>query len=136
MSSSDRELAKLDADLQLAINLKQTFEELKVDRQENVLDRKAYVILGLAKGIPPVQLYFDVSSGLLVRDVRYIESLLGMNPVQTDYFDYQEVGGVKVPFRWIVSRPNSHFEIRVTKAQPNVSIDQSKFAKPTAPIQN
>jgi hypothetical protein len=130
MNSADKALAKLDADLHLAIDLKQTFDELKVDRQENVLDRRAYVVLGSMKGIPPVQFYFDETSGLLLRDMRYIESPLGLNPVQTDYFDYREVGGVKLPFRWIVSRPTSHFEVQLNKVQQNVPIDDSKFAKP------
>jgi hypothetical protein len=46
--------------------------------------------LALAKGQPPVKLYFDKDSGLLVRMVHYADTPLGFNPTQVDFADYRE----------------------------------------------
>ena len=48
-------------------------------------------------GRPPVRLYFDKNSGLLVRMVRYAETPVGRNATQIDYADYREMDGVKSP---------------------------------------
>ncbi len=71
-------------------------------------------------------------TGLLVRMVRYIETPLGDNPTQIDYSDYRDVDGVKVPFRWTLSRPNGRFTIQVKDVKQNVPVDDAKFAKPAA----
>ena len=46
--------------------------------------------------LPPVRLYFDTKTGLLVRMVRYANTAVGRNPTQIDYADYREVDGVKI----------------------------------------
>ena len=35
-----------------------------------------------------------------MRQVRYNDSPVGRIPTQTDYSDYREVAGVKMPFKW------------------------------------
>src|SRR5207244_1404339 len=79
---------------------------------------------------PPVEIYFDAQSGLLVRMVRYTQSPLGRNPTQVDYSDYREVGGVKVPFQWTSATPTGRFTIQIESAEPNPSIPESRFQKP------
>ena len=44
------------------------------------------------------ELFFDVRMGLLVRRYTESETLLGKLPLQTDYEDYRDVGGIKQPF--------------------------------------
>jgi hypothetical protein len=77
-----------------------------------------------------VRLWFDETSGLLVRMVRFVETPLGRNPTQIDYADYRDVEGVKTPLRWTIARPNGRFTIQVTDVQQNVPVDDAKFAKP------
>jgi len=67
--------------------------------------------------------------------VRYAETPLGRNPTQIDYADYRESDGIKLPFRWTLSRPGNHFTIQVAQLQQNISIDDSKFAPPPPPPQ-
>ena len=43
-------------------------------------------------------LYFDAATGLLRRQIVNRPTLLGPDPEQTDFEDYRDVGGVKVPF--------------------------------------
>jgi len=67
---------------------------------------------------------------LLVREIRYAESPLGLNPTQIDFSDYRDLDGVKTPFRQAISRPRGSSTIQIEQMQQNVPIDQSKFAKP------
>jgi hypothetical protein len=46
------------------------------------------------------------------------------------------VDGVKVPFRWTLSRVNGRFTIQIQEAKQNVPIDDAKFSKPAAPATN
>ena len=55
---------------------------------------------------------------------------MGRMPVQIDYADYRDVEGVKIPFRWTLSRPNGRFTIQITDVKQNVPIEDAKFAKP------
>jgi len=133
MNSSDIEAVKLDANLHFPTDIKQVFGELHVEHQEKIGDQSAYVIFALRQGQPPVQLYFDEQSGLLLREMRYSESPLGLNPTQIDYADYRDVDGVKTPFRWTIARPGGRFTIQLEQVKQNVPIDDTKFAKPPMP---
>ena len=130
MSSSDVASSRLDADPQFPADAKKVFKELRVEREDKIGDRSTYVILGAIEGQPPMRLYFDEQSSLLVREVRYAESPLGLNPEQIDYSDYRDQGGVKTPFRWTTSRPRGSSTIQIEQMQQNVPIDKSRFAKP------
>jgi photosynthetic reaction center cytochrome c subunit len=92
-------------------------------------------VTGYEQGRPPLRLYFDTQTGLLLRLIRYAQSPLGLNPTQIDYADYREADGVKVPFRWTVSRPGNHFTIQVEEIKQNVPVDDAKFAAPPPPAQ-
>jgi photosynthetic reaction center cytochrome c subunit len=132
MSEQENAAARLDADLHFATDLKQIFSQFRVGRPETIGDRQANVVIAIRQGQPPVRLYFDEQTGLLVRMVRYAETPLGRNPTQIDYADYRDASGVKIPYRWIVARPGGRFTIQVDQVQRNVAIDDGKFAKPAA----
>ena len=87
-------------------------------------------LIGAGGGRPPVRLYFDTKTGLLVRQVRYAETPLGRIPTEIDYADYREVDGVKIPLRWTLSRPNGRFTIKITDVKTNVPVDDARFSKP------
>ncbi len=130
LSSSDLAAARLDADPQFPADAKKVFKELRVEREDKIGDRPTYVILGAIEGQPPMRLFFDEQSSLLVREIRYTESPLGLNPEQIDYSDYRDQGGVKTPFRWTTSHPRGSSTIQIEQMQQNVPIDKSKFVKP------
>ena len=77
-----------------------------------------------------MKLYFDSTSGLLVRLVRYSDSPVGRNPTQVDYEDYRDVAGVKMPFRWTVTWTDGQTMTELTEIQANIPIDASRFARP------
>jgi len=132
MHGSDVDDAAIDADLHFATHLKQMFTEAQVRGIEKRGDHEAYLVVGRREGKPPLRLYFDSQSGLLVRLIRYVETPLGHLPTQIDYADYRDVGGLKVPFGWTVARPSGRFTIQVTDVKQNVPVDDAKFARPPA----
>ena len=134
MNSADSDAAAMDADLQFATHISSRFRELKVIGEQTVDARPAYVISATREAFPPVEMYFDEESGLLVRIRRYTETVLGRNPTQIDYSDFRLAAGVKTPFRWTISRPSGSFTIQVEHLQQNVPVDEQKFVRPPDPV--
>ena len=135
MSASENNSARLDADLHFPVHVKTLYPKFKVESGEKIDGHDTYLVLGYAEGRPPLRLYLDTQTGLLLRLVRYAQSPLGLNPTQIDYADYHEADGVKVPFRWTVSRPGNHFTIQVEEMKQNVPVDDAKFVAPPPPAQ-
>jgi photosynthetic reaction center cytochrome c subunit len=133
MNSAEADAARLDADFNLPGDLKKIFSQFRVRPSEKIGDHEVIQLIGIREGQPPVRLYFDQQSGLLLRMVRYADTPLGRNPTQIDYADYRTESGVKIPYRWTLARPLGRFTIQVDQVQQNVPIDDSKFAKPAAP---
>ncbi len=133
MSAAENAAARIDADLYLPAHLKTLYEKFRVDAGEKIDGHDTYLVAGHTEGQPPLRLYLDMESGLLLRLVRYAETPLGRNPTQIDYADYRDANGVKAPFRWTLARPGNRFTIQVEQLQQNVSVDDSKFAIPPPP---
>ena len=130
MSEQDNYIAKLDADLHFAADVKQLFSSFQVSESEKIGDREVYLVVGKSEDKPPVRLYFDAESGLLLRMIRYTETPLGRNPSQVDFADYRATDGVKIPYRWTLARPGQRFTIQVTEVKQNVPVDDAQFATP------
>jgi outer membrane lipoprotein-sorting protein len=90
------------------------------------------VARGMSPGQSPVNLHFD-ESGLLVRLVRWTETAAGPVPVQIDYSDYRDVGGVKMPFALIITWTNGQSTIKLKEIRPNAAIPDSRFGRPAVP---
>jgi len=133
MHGSDLDGAAIDADLHLAAHLKQMFSELQTHGTEKIGDAVTYVVIGRRATKPPIELYFDQQSGLLVRLVRFGDTALGLMPTQIDFADYRDTNGMKVPYRWTLARPSGRFTIQVSEMQQNVPVDDARFVKPPAP---
>jgi hypothetical protein len=134
MSPAESEAAGLDAEFYLALRLPQIFQQLRTGRPETINGIECQTLIGTRPGRPPVRLYFEAKSGLLLRQVRYGETPLGRNPTQIDYADYRAVDGVKVPFRWTLSRTNGRFTIQIAEVKNNVPVEDEKFAKPDSEV--
>jgi len=133
MTAAESEAARLDADLALPLHLRQLFAKLTVQPAERISDRDAVLLVAANEGTPPLKLYFDRETGLLLRQQRYAEAVFGYNPTQVDYGDYREVDGVKVAFRWTLARPGGRFTIQIDSTQQNVPVDDARFAMPAPP---
>ncbi len=102
--------------------------------QTSVGDKDVQVIEGTGSGRTKVKLFFDIKTGLLVRQLRYVSTVVGTNPYQIDYADYKDVGGVKLPHQWTVTWTNGQSIWRVNQIQANAAIPAGRFAKPAPAV--
>jgi hypothetical protein len=128
LSGGNLEGARIDAIVTFPAQLKSAFTNWQVGATA-IDDREVVVLRGTSPRLPPANFYFD-QAGLLVRNLRFIETAVGRVPVQVDYMDYREVAGVKMPFKWTVTWTNGQSTTTLTSVQPNVAIDAARFARP------
>jgi photosynthetic reaction center cytochrome c subunit len=133
MSAAENDAVRIDADLYFPVHLKSLYQKFTVDSGEKIEGHETYLVVGESEGKPPLRLYFDKESGLLLRLIRYAETALGRNPTQIDYADYRDANGVKMPFRWTLARPGNRFTIQIEQVQQNIPVDDSKFVPPPPP---
>jgi outer membrane lipoprotein-sorting protein len=123
---------KRGADLYGDIHLKELYPKMTLKGKESVDGHDAYVIAATAKDGSPETWYFDVDSGLKVRNQSQAEGPNGPVDVDTKLGDYREVDGVKFPFLLHQSFGEFAFTIKLTDVKQNVPIDDAKFDKPAA----
>src|SRR5437879_1687737 len=121
---------KLEAELSFPARLKQLTNQWRVGFPTTINDRDVQVVQGVGAGGLLATLYFDSDNGLLVRLIRYSESVVGRTPTQIDYSDYREVAGIKMPFKWTVSWLDGKENFELSLVQPNATIDPATFSKP------
>jgi photosynthetic reaction center cytochrome c subunit len=133
MSAAENDAARIDSDLYLPAHLKTMYQKFRVEPGEKIDGHDTFLATGESEGKPPLLLYLDKESGLLLRLIRYAETALGRYPTQIDYADYRDASGVKMPFRWTLARPGNHFTIQIEQVQQNVPVDDAKFVPPPLP---
>jgi hypothetical protein len=133
LAGGDLEGAKMDALLAFPAPIKQEFQWRTGFPSVRVDDRPVQVIQNAARGDAGAKLYFDSQSGLLLRQVRYVDTAVGVIPTRIDYSDYRDVAGVKVPFRRVVTWTDGRSTIELSDVQPNPRIDAARFAEPAPP---
>ena len=133
MNAEENSGARIDADFHFPADVKSLQPGLEARPGETIDGHQTNQIVGRTDDRPTLRLYFDAQSGLLVRLIRYDETPLGRLPIQIDYSDYRDADGMKLPFRWSLSRPGNRFAIQVDELHQNVPVDDAKFNAPPAP---
>ena len=130
LGGSERDGARLDAQLVFPAQIKQALTDLRVGPPTTIDDKDVTVLQGNGQNGTLATLYFDDSSGLLVRMVRHGRSPIGRVPTQVDYADYRDVGGIKFPFRWTFAWLDGQDHFEFTDVKLNVPIDVATFGQP------
>ena len=130
LSGGELEGARLDAMLSFPAQIKQLLTNWRGAIPTSIGDTDVEVIQGTMANGFPVKLYFDDGSGLLVRQIRYIETPLGRATWQIDYADYRDVAGVKMPFKRTLLWQSGQSTVELTDIQANVPVNASQFARP------
>jgi hypothetical protein len=134
LSEQDVDGLKLDAEIAFPNGIQQALTNWRVGLPTVIDDRDINVVQGTMPKGGAATLYFDMESGLLVRQIRYTDSPVGRIPTQVDYSDYRDVAGVKIPFKWNLTWLDGRELFEMTEVQPNVAIDAARFARPPAPV--
>ena len=132
-TGGDLDGVRLDAVLSLPAGIRAAVTKTAVG-STSIDDKDVMVVQGTANGgRSSIKLYFDKQSGLLVRQVRFADTIIGRVPIQVDYSDYRDVAGagVRLPFHVVTTWTNGRSDVLLTSAETNVPIDASKFNQPT-----
>ena len=122
--------ARVDAQLSFPLALKHAFPRWRVT-QTTIDDKDTYIVQGVPPaGQTPVNLYFDEESGLLVRVLRFTDTVVGRVPTQIDFSDYRDVQGMKLPFKLTTTWTDGQSTIELDTVQTNVTIDPVRFRQP------
>jgi hypothetical protein len=132
---SSQEVARIrqQFDVSRDFKLKEQYSRMDVAGKEIVGDREAYVIEALTRDSKMERLFFDVQSGYLLRRIVLTETPLGLDPEVTDFEDYRDVDGVKLPFTVRVSYlDDNHLGATrlIEEVRHNVPVDDARFDMP------
>jgi hypothetical protein len=141
LAGGDLQAARVEAELTFPARIKQAFTTWRVGPPSTIDERDVQVVQGSSPGRGMATFFFDKESGLLVRLIRYADSIAGRIPMQTDYADYRDVairggsgsGVIKLPFKWTYTWLDGRYTIELTDVRPNVAVPAARFAKPAEP---
>ena len=126
-----------DVKLSLALfgnlNLKDQFTKFEVIGTDKIASHDAYVVKATRPDQKRERLYFDSESGLLLRRVTEMNSKIGVIPEETDFDDYRDVEGMKLPGTIrlsLIDTQNPTSTRKIDKIEFNTPIENSKFDKP------
>jgi hypothetical protein len=135
MSGAQLALMKRASDFYGDIKPREAFPNLTVTGREKIAERDAIVLTSKVSDTRIERLYFDAQTGLLLRILAITQTLLAPIPEQTDFDDYREVDGIKLPFtiRQSYVDPWVGWTRKYTEIKHNVAVDDAKFNPPPAP---
>jgi len=134
---SPAEVAQLETSIGLLrnIRLKDQFASFRVRTGEKIGDRPTYLVIATTSDNRQERLFFDAETGLLLRRISYLTTLLAVIPDQIDFEDYRDVDGVKFPFVVrvsVVDVGNPVSTRTFSEMKLNVPADDAKFNQPAA----
>lgn len=121
---------KREAALDQELTLDSQYSEMKPVEQVKLGDKSAVLVAAKTSAHKRAQLYFDSGSGLLVRTVEYQPTPLGDIVEQTDYEDFRDIDGVKLPFVIRTTTSRGVQTEKLAEVHHNSAIDDSRFDPP------
>jgi photosynthetic reaction center cytochrome c subunit len=121
------------------LKLKEQYARFRGPRRDRIGDRDVYILEGTTSDNRRERLAFDAESGLLLRRITYLQTMIGIIPEQTDFEDYRDVDGLKLPFLVRVSSVdagNPFITRKLDDIKLNIPIDDTRFNPPSAPKAN
>jgi Photosynthetic reaction centre cytochrome C subunit len=124
------EVARLENAVLFPTQFKQLLTNLKVEGQEKVGERTAWVLSGSSQWLPEVKLYFDRDTAYLLSMSYQQKSHYCCHVFRIDYDDFYVTNGIRVPMEWTVNGPREsilEYEIDSVEVTP---IEDARFARP------
>ncbi len=111
------------------LNYKRLGVVLTLKDNKKVGGNDAYQIEAKLSSGTKITYFFDVVSGLKVREDSDVNSPRGMFAQSIEYSDYKEVSGIKYPFTMKTAVAGMSINMTVTKIELNTGIKDSFFAE-------
>jgi len=121
------------------INVKDQYSRPPRVRKDKLNDKDVYALDGQTTDGRRMRLYFDATTGLLLRRMTFLSTIVGAIPDQVDFEDYRDVDGVKFAFvgRSATTEAGNPTSARTfTEVKVNVPVDEAKFKMPATTTPN
>jgi len=135
-SGEELEKVKRDSSFRRELNFKKLFPNLTYKGTQTVANEEANVLESAPTPASRERFFFSRKTGLLLRQESEYKNEQGLVESNAELSDYRGIDGVKVPFlikgSLKASGQTMDFTLRVSEVKHNVSIEDSKFAKPAS----
>jgi len=112
------------------LKYKTIYKTVVVTGKEVIDGKEAYVLVATPAEGSPNKIFFDVASGLMVRQSSTRQTQQGPLDVDVYVSDYRPVDGVKVPFSIRQVSAIISAVVRLSTVKQNVALDDAIFKKP------
>lgn len=129
LKADEIEQIKRNAQIFTFADLKTIYPKLEYRFVDKIDGREVYLLIGTLADNSRERLYFDTQTGLLVRRVSSVPTVLGNFQMQVDYSDYKDFDGVKLPTTVRYAVPNISWTRKILEVKNNATIDDAKFMK-------
>lgn len=130
LDDAAREKALFNHNLQ-ALLQNDFYKTVKTTGQESVLGEECYRVESVGKDDETLVEYFSANSGLLVKEVRQVDSPAGKLKVESYFKDYRKVDKFTLPFRIEQNFPgDTKLLINFTKIEMNFEVPDNQFELP------
>lgn len=127
ITDSELEKLALESKINLLLDLQKEGIETTLLGKEAVDGKDAYKVeMKFSSGTKWIQ-YYDVSTGLKVKEIKPITSPQGTFSQETVYEDYREINGVKYPFLLKQSLGPQKIDMKVTSVEVNTGLKDDFF---------
>ncbi len=128
LKADEMEQIKRNAQIFTYADLKIVYPKMDYRFTDKIGGREVYLVLATTADNQRERLYFDSQTGFLVRRVASSPTVLGAFQYQTDYADYKDFGGVKIPTTIRYNVPNIAWTRKITDVKINAPVDDAKFS--------
>jgi len=130
MSKGDLAVAQRDRSFYREVRLKEMYPTMTAS-SEKLNGRAVSVVEATPAAGPAEKMYFDVSSGLLVkRDFERVTLEDGIVQYEILLKDYRDVDGLKLPFTIEQHSPDNTMIFKFAEIKNNAPLEDTAFAKP------
>jgi len=114
------------------LQIREPYPQMAYGGTEQINGRDAQIVRMALPNKRRANFYFDKETGLLLRRIVANETPIGIDPEQTDYEDYREVEGVKVPHTIRTSYLDNVYSStrKFTEVKHNAQVDEAQFKLP------
>lgn len=124
------EVSKLENAVMVPSQFRQLLTGLKVEGQEKVGERTAWVVSGSSQWLPQVRLYFDRDTAYLLSLSYQQKSGYCCHVFRIDYDNFYVTSGIRMPLQWTVNGPRESILVYKFDSAQISPIEDSRFARP------
>ena len=112
---------------------KQLLPNLRVEGQETIGERTAWVVAGSSTWLPSVKLYFDRDTSYLLSLSYQQKSYYCCHVFSIDYDNFYVTSGVRMPLQWTVNGPRQSVLVYKIDSVQVGTLEDARFARPAPP---